>query len=186
MIDLNKYQIGTFLYLTLKEYREQLNGAAFSEKMWTETVERAAHAWFDARKKKRSPKKPAIKDENEWIESLKQDPALEGVEVDKEIAKCQFWCRNQTPPVVPSRRRISNWLMRADRVVGKEVTRAPLPNPGPAGWLEWARINLESWRRFAEEQQGIPIPPWHLLSKEEQFAIQAQMKGKPVCPTHQT
>jgi hypothetical protein len=180
MPDINKFQVGTFLRLSVNEYKATLNGAQPSAAMVDDVLERAAHSWFNARKEKKKPRKPIIADEGQWIESLKSDPAMAGVEVDKEVAKCQFWCRNQTPPVVASRKRITNWLNRADRIVGKEVTKAPLPNPGPAGWLDWARANLDGWRRFAEEAAGIPIPPWHLLDKDERFAITNQMKGKPL------
>ena len=175
MPDIDKYPIGTFLRLTIAEYRKSLGNVELSAAMVDEQLDRAAHAWFEARKPKRK-RKPAIVDEGEWIASLKADPAMAGVEVDKEIAKCQFWCRNQTPPIVPSRKRITNWLNRADRVVGKEVTRAPLPYPGPTGWLDWARVNIPDWVRFREEEEGIPVPPWHLLKPEERQAISTQMK----------
>ena len=182
MPDLNKFPVGTFLRLSINEYKATLpGGTMLSAAMVDEVLDRAAHAWFAARQeKKKRTRKPTIADEGQWIESLKSDPAMAGVEVDKEVAKCQFWCRNQTPPVVATRKRLTNWLNRADRVVGKEVSKAPLPFPGPVGWMEWARINLPDWRRFQEENEGIAVPPWHLLSKDEQFAISSQMKGKPL------
>lgn len=180
MPDINKWPVGTFLRLSINEYKQENNIKELSPALCDEILERAAVAWFDARKKKRI-KKPMITDEREWIESLKSDPAMAGVEVDKEVAKCQFWCRNQTPPVVASHRRITNWLNRADRIVGKEVTRAPLPNPGPEGWLAWARENIPGWTRFTEERESfIVVPSWEKLTATERHAISSQMKGKPL------
>lgn len=162
-----------FLYSCLAEYRLTLNGAAMSRKMWEEEVARAHAAWHAAHKPK---KKVRIEADADWIKSLKEDPNMAGVDVDKELAKCRFWCKGQTPPVLPTRRRVVNWLNRADRVVGAETTRAPLPRPGPEGWVAWAREELPQWRRFEQEKNGVPIPAWHLLEPSERQAIESQMK----------
>lgn len=174
-IDINEHPVGTFLRLSVQEYKKEINTAQLSPKLLDEVLDRAAHAWFAARKPK-VKRKASITDETEWIKSLKDDPALQGVQIDTEVAKCQFWCRNQTPPVPPTRRRIVNWLNRADRVVGTEKTRAPLPYPGPPGWLEWCRENTPNWVRFTAEEGGTLVPPWHMLWPEERKAIQSQMK----------
>ncbi len=144
-----------------------------SRRIWEEQVERAHTAWHAARKPK---KRARIEADSDWIKSLKEDPAMAGVDVDKEIAKCSFWCKGQTPPVLPTRRRIVNWLNRADRVVGAETSRAPLPRPGPAGWLEWVRENLPDWRRVQQEKNGIAMPEWGKLDPHERQAIESQMK----------
>lgn len=171
--------IGSFLRLSIAEYRLTLPpGTALSSKMLDEALTIAHEAWTAARKKKRA-KPPS---ENEWMAKLKADPLLAGVDFEKQLAECQFWCRNRHPAVMCSRQRVTNWMRRAvnDAVVtspGGAVSHAPLPDPGPVGWLEWARENLPVWRRITQEAEGYPIPPWHLLDASERHAIRTQMRG---------
>lgn len=179
-IDLN-LPVGTFLRLSVSEYRKTLNGAELSPQMLDEALEKAANAWMAHRKPKRKPK---IKDEGEWLAALKADPFLKGVNFDKELAACQYWCRNKLK--VCSRQRVENWMKRAaldskvdnrggDDSSGGAASHAPKPNPGPPGWLAWARENIPGWRRFSQEAQGSPIPEWHLLDSTERQAIASQM-----------
>lgn len=57
----------------------------------------------------------AVLPDAEWLVSLASDPAFQGIAVEIEIAKCRRWC--ETNNKNPSRRRIVNWLNRADRPV---------------------------------------------------------------------
>lgn len=93
-------------------------------------------------------KKPLnLMTDEEFIEFLESAEHLKGVDIQREIGKCQFWCRvNQHPP--PTRRRIINWLNKAERTVafdgaGKTSVKAKQSNgiPEPAGWREWVREN---------------------------------------------
>ena len=167
-----KLPIGPFLRLSIVEYRASLKGAEVSPKMLEEALTVAHDAWHAARKKKRG----AVLTEEQFLAQLKADPELAGVAFDKELTKCQYWCRNQQPPVQATRRRIVNWMNRADRAVGTGQSAAPKADPGPAGWLPWCRENVPEWRRFAEEAADHPVPPWHKLEAAEQFAIRSQMK----------
>lgn len=65
----------------------------------------------------------AISDED-WLLSLKADPAYAGIDVDREIAKCGRWC--DTNRKQRTRKRIINWLNRAD------VPVAGVPDVGRA------------------------------------------------------
>ncbi len=146
--------------------------------MWEDAAERCHKVWHDARKTKRKPK---ILADQEWIESLKADPFLQGVEIDKEIAKCRFHWRNQTPPVQTTRRHIVNWLKKADRKILTLTSpdNATKAGEGPAGWLEWARENIPEWVRFQDEKNvGRSIPAWDKLEKHERKAIEDQMGRK--------
>lgn len=175
-----KLPIGPFLRLSIVEYRGTLpKGTELSAKMLEEALTAAHDAWHLARKKKRG----AVLTEEQFLAQLKADPLLAGVDFAKELAACQFWCRNKQPPVKCSRMRVVNWMKRAagDATVanpgGDGSTHAPKPDPGPVGWIEWARENIPGWRRFAEEAQGTPVPSWHLLSSTDRHAIRTQMKG---------
>lgn len=175
-----KLPFGPFLRLSVAEYKRSIAPAPLEAKLLDEAIDRAHTAWHAARKKKRG----APVSEEQFLASLKADPALVGVDFDKELAACQFWCRNHNPPVKCSRMRVVNWMKRAvgDATVaapGGTASHAPKPDPGPVGWLEWARENTPGWRRFAEEAQGIPVPPWHLLQPSERHAFRTQMKPSP-------
>lgn len=167
-----------FLFAALAEYTAtQLPpGVKLSVRLWQEQVARAHEAWHAARKPKRKKRGGAMTEE-EWIASLKVDPFLAGVAVDTEIAKCQFHFRHLAHPVIPSRKRIANWLKNADRTVAPRAV-----SPGetePLGWLEWMRKNRPDWRRFREEREGHPVPEWNKLPKDDRTIILAEMKKTP-------
>lgn len=64
--------------------------------------------------KSKRPTLQKLTDE-EWLLSLKADLAFEGIDIDREISKCAAWCRGNRKQ--PSRRRITNWLINADKPV---------------------------------------------------------------------
>jgi uncharacterized protein YdaU (DUF1376 family) len=49
----------------------------------------------------------------EWFQSLKSNPAYEGLNIETEYGKMRAWCGANSKQ--PSRRRFVNWLNRADR-----------------------------------------------------------------------
>lgn len=171
-----KDSFGIFLLACIKDYRSTHNGGPISDRMWQEKFEEWHTAWTTARKPKRKKRGGAMTDE-EWVASLKVDPFLSGVAVDTEIAKCQFHFRNLAHPVIPSRKRIANWLKNADRTV---APRPPSPTETePPGWLAWMRKHRPDWRRFREEREGHPVPEWNKLPKEDRAIILAEMKKSP-------
>ena len=85
--------------------------------------------------------------DEEWILSLEQDPAMQGVDVRREIAKAQFWAKQNRR--VATRRMLVNWLNKAERVVSLKAQGAqyatglkPPPPPGPDGWRDWLDANM--------------------------------------------
>jgi hypothetical protein len=95
-------------------------------------------------------KKESEMTDEEWIKSLEAEPALRGVNIRKEIERCNFWYRQNISKVgVPTRRRLVNWLNKAERVVDLKAAGAShasglkLPAPkGPEGWMAWANTEL--------------------------------------------
>lgn len=85
--------------------------------------------------------------DEEWIQSLEQEEALKGIDIRREIAKCQFWCKQNRRNA--TRRTIVNWLNKAERVVGLKASGAqyatglrPPPPAGPDGWEQWLEFNM--------------------------------------------
>lgn len=81
--------------------------------------------------------------DEQWVISLEGEPSLKGINVRQEIGKCQFWCR--TNQKLPTRRRIVNWLNKAERVTDLKAQGAqyanglrPVPpvQPEPANWRD--------------------------------------------------
>lgn len=51
--------------------------------------------------------------DQQWIESLKSQKAYEGIDVDREVAKCKVWSDINKKQF--SRRRVVNWLNRTEK-----------------------------------------------------------------------
>ena len=93
--------------------------------------------------KEKRPKKAVELGDAEWVQMLEGEPSLAGVNIKMEINKCQFWCKQNKKQ--PTRRRITNWLNRAERVVDLKASGAtyanglrpvpPMP-PEPNFWRE--------------------------------------------------
>ena len=65
--------------------------------------------------------KPAETDAD-WLDSLKRNPAYEGIDVLREHAKAAVWCENKHRTL--SRARFINWLNRAERpMAGRSTMR---------------------------------------------------------------
>ena len=97
-----------------------------------------------------SKPKKALETDEEWIAGLEADPALKGLNVRREINACALWYKtNVSKTGGPSRRRIVNWLNKAEKVVdlkamgATHATGLKLPAPdGPEGWLPWLNTEL--------------------------------------------
>lgn len=173
--------IGPFLRLSIADYRKTLNGAELSAKMLDEALTKAHEEWHAFRKPKKKAK--PVQTEAEWLQTLRDDPFMAGINIDAELAKCQFWCRQQKPERKATRATFTNWLGRAtgnaaiNSPGGPRTgpSGAPKPDPGPAGWLAWVRENMPGWVGL----QANPVPEWHTLDSQTKHAIRSQMKGTP-------
>lgn len=76
---------------------------------------------------------PAAQSDAEWLASLGQNPAYQGINIGAEYGKMQAWCGANRKQ--PSRRRFINWLNRCERPMPRAVTIAAAPKPSePANW----------------------------------------------------
>lgn len=99
--------------------------------------------------KAKSPKK-TLETDAEWFASLKADPALAGLNIDSEWSRCCLWYRQNVSKVgQPTRKRFTNWLLKAEKVVelksmgAQHATGLRIPAPdGPDGWLPWLTTEL--------------------------------------------
>lgn len=103
-----------------------------------------AHARAPAKPKRQKPY--ASMTEEEFIASLEAEPFLQGVDVKREIGRCQFWCRWKGREA--TRMTILNWLKKADKVVGfngagassRGVPAKPMLAE-PRNWRTWLDAN---------------------------------------------
>lgn len=109
--------------------QSKLTGAVLAELV----DRRLKHETIQAAKKKR------MATEEDWIIELEREPHLEGVNVRKELAACQFWCKGRAKQC--TRRVFTNWLNNASRsaVVSPGGTKPANGDKGaprgPKGWL---------------------------------------------------
>lgn len=53
--------------------------------------------------------------EEDWLLSLEADPAMQGVDVRRELGRAQYWCKQNRR--VCTRPFFSNWLLKAEKTV---------------------------------------------------------------------
>lgn len=120
-------------YLTTNGLTQsKLTGATLSELI----DRRLKHETIQAKKKKR------LATEEDWILELEKEPHLAGVNVRKELAAAQFWCKNNSRQC--TRKFFVNWLNRAEKSAivspgGAKTAAQKVNGHGPAGWL--AKLN---------------------------------------------
>lgn len=141
-------------YLTTNGLKQsQLTGATLAE-----IVDRTlAHLERLDKKKKR------LATEDDWIKELESEPHLAGVEIRKQLAAAQFWCKNNARQC--TRKFFVNWLNRAERSAvispggGQPVINRHDLYTEPKGWRQsesarkalnvspevWANICAEAW-----------------------------------------
>ena len=128
------------LFNLLHEARQQ-NGGTLNKEQWL----KVAQGFLDS---DRLPKRPSVQmltqaGDEAWIAYLESLPHLQGIDIKREIGKCQLWTQTNTGKG-PTRRRIINWLNKAERTVlfngqgqssftpqRREVTQSI---PEPQGW----------------------------------------------------
>jgi len=103
----------------------------------------------DIEKKRKTPPRKKLTDE-EWIKSLKSNPAYANLDILRIKGKCEAWCSNKGK--VFTRARFLNWLNRED-----------LPMGGNNG-----RGKSDSAGGFGLPKEYIPVPPPEI--SEEQRA----------------
>ncbi len=72
------------------------------------------------------PKRAALLSDEDYIKSLKTNPAFEGIDIDKELSKLDAWLLTpRGKGKLKTRQRIFNWLCRAEKPF--KQTQNPIP-----------------------------------------------------------
>lgn len=81
--------------------------------------------------------------DEEWIAELEQEPAYRGIDIKRELGKCQVWMKLRARQA--TRRTFINWLNKAEKTIGYsgegKSSAAPTrqnPYAEPADWRERA------------------------------------------------
>ena len=72
------------------------------------------------------PKRPPRLTDDEWLNSLKQDPLYTGIDIDLLYKKCVVWCQPRNLTV--TRRRFTNWLIKEmdNKPMSTEKKKSPM------------------------------------------------------------
>lgn len=125
--------------------QSKLTGATLSELI----DRRLKHETIQAKKKKR------LATEEDWIVELESEPHLAGVNVRKELAAAQFWCKNNARQC--TRKFFVNWLNRAEKSSVVSGGGAKSPTEKPVGQMpkEWLRKLNERYPDCTYAKGGI-------------------------------
>ena len=143
---------------------------------WKATVQ----AVFDAFSKpaKKAPVKRTTKEIDEiWIAELEANPGYAGIDIRRELGKCQAW--SSLRGLTVSRRRLVAWLNKAQSdarsvaINGAGQTSFAQPQaqglPEPQGWRDWVRENSHDPTN-ADKQ-------WSDLDRTAQQYIRSQLNA---------
>jgi hypothetical protein len=130
------------LFAALADYRREHAGA-IPELMWKQIARETFAAVCTQMGFHKKPRfktaKGAVTDE-EWLAQVEADPAMAGVDVRRELARMEFWCKGKG--LKSSRARFRNWLLKAQndgtisRLAGQRVAVSHDIYREPAGWQE--------------------------------------------------
>lgn len=156
---------------------KQQAGAAWSQDRWVRTVDEFAEVERPIGKdgKARKPKRTIPINqmtEEGFLEYLRAEPALVGIDIEREIGKCRFHFKAQG--VVPSRMRLVRWLNKADKTLSNhgrdQATRAAdMVERGkspPHGWQEFMKEKARDW---AQKNGDRYDPPGQTALQRDDF-----------------
>ena len=92
--------------------------------------------------------------------------------MDREIEKCRMWTASRGG--VATRRRIVNWLLKAERPYTRVIWSNPQPSNEPQGWLFFMRREYPEWVRFQDGR----TPQWANLMPDERKQILEMIADK--------
>ncbi len=150
------------------------NNGALNKTTWLSTVNSFADLERPYAPRPKNVRVSQLSDEK-WIESLISDPLFAGIDVRREYGKCAFWCKNNR--CMPTRRRFTNWLNKADRTMTnagagaderkaiiEEQTQAP-----PLNWRTFMEAKIRDWK--AENGPEYDAPGMSAFQKNDFFGM---------------
>lgn len=132
---------------------------------------------FHDNERKVKKQKVKLASDEEWIKEIEAEPATQGIDVRKELGKCQFWCKSRNR--VCTRRMFERWLLNPNcerTVTGSYdgATSRPKPvstrpkygvNTIVPGWamllrtvpeLNFTDVEIDAY--CAQEWEELPVP----------------------------
>lgn len=109
-----------------------------------EAHEKLFNAGATPPKKKRAISMVGICDE-EWIAQLEQEPAYQGIDIKRELGKCQVWMKLRSR--IATRRTFINWLNKAEKTIGYSGEGRSSASVNPLN----PYIEPENWRSRAAQ-----------------------------------
>jgi len=103
------------LYTLLNEAK-QANQGQLTRELWLNVAQKFLDSIATQRTKTIATGLRAELPEADWIAYLESLPHLQGIDVKREIGKCQLWTTTNKG-VPPTRKRIINWLLKVERPV---------------------------------------------------------------------
>ena len=55
--------------------------------------------------------------DSDFLQTLKNDSTYKGIDIDRELGKCENWLKVNQPGKIVTRKRFINWLNRADSTI---------------------------------------------------------------------
>jgi len=108
---------------------------------------------------------PAV--DSDWLNSLPTDPAFQGIDVLRELAKAKLWAASKKRKF--SKRFILNWLMRVEAPLKPTMISVTKPIIAPMGWKQI--LNAEFPDSIYSAGAANEANCWEDLSKDAQQAV---------------
>lgn len=172
-IDLN-LPIGTFLRLSISEYRRTLNGTELSPKMLDEALEKAHDAWHAYRKPKRQPRSPFTPPTPEEVTaySIEIGHPLDGVSwcLGYEM---KGWCTSGTT-------KMRNWRLAVQKWKRDGITTKHRPTASTKPVIHFPTLEPEGWREIITPEdedytfrntEWLAILPFYQQRIAKKFAV---------------
>jgi hypothetical protein len=143
--------------------------------LWLSTTQKFLDALFTPRNDRPTESPTKLHEglpDADWIAYLEGLPHLQGVDIKREIGKCQLWASTNNQK--PTRRRIVNWLNKSEKTVIQSFRGASSFRPHelsvglvePDGWRDefpdsihiqkgWDQIPEDSRKLIAQEMKRL-------------------------------
>lgn len=146
---MNAAAIANSLFDALAKAREKSDKKILPKPQWIEVAVAVIASAMPKPREKREPisRGKELSDEA-WVAYLKTLPVYRGIDVDREIQKCEIWSKTKRKKL--SRDRIVNWLNGADVPLTLNSPPRPVARPVPP--------EPENW--FLHFSKHFPLSPY--------------------------
>lgn len=167
---------GARLFAKMAQFR-QLHNGKLERSQW---IALANQEFAIASRSIGKKAKPNTMPDEEWIGWLEAQSCYAGIDVKREVGRCQVWATSSKK--VASRRRIINWLNKVERPIGynaegkSSLDRKP-SNPYEEPKSDWVKVAIALWPGWVDS----PFygKPWKEISLEYRQKIVNRINQSP-------